>query len=73
MRHRPDDPLYNRRLLAYAGLIFSALWFIMVFWVDVLFADMDSSKVIGYLSVPPGLGGLSYWGYLSACKTDDQK
>lgn len=73
MRPNPDDHLYNRRLIAYAGLIFSAFWVLQVFWIDVLFADMDTGKVIAYLGVPPALAGLGFWKYLEACKRDDEK
>ena len=73
MKKKPDDHLYNRRLLSYAGLIFSALWFLQVFWVDALFGNFDAAKVIAYLGVPTTIAGLGFWQYLKACEKDDEK
>ena len=68
--NHPKDKLFNRRLMAYAGLIFSVFWFLMVFWTDV-FVSFDVAKVIAYLGVPAAIAGLGYWSYLKAAQKDD--
>lgn len=71
MKPHPDDKLFNRRIMAYGGLIFSAFWVMQVFWVDVLLHAMETAKVIAYLGVPPTLAGLGFWQYLKAAAKDD--
>lgn len=71
MKHHPDDPLFNRRLIAYAGLIFSVVWFAMVFWTDV-FITFELGKVVAYLGVPATIAGLGFWKYLKAAEKGDK-
>jgi len=70
--HKPDDKLFNRRLMAYGGLLFSVVWFLMVFWTDV-FHGFEVAKVIAYLGVPASIATLGFWQYLKAAKKDDEK
>jgi len=69
---KKNDPLFNRRVFAYYGLIFSVLWFLMVFWTDV-FIDLEVGKVAAYLGVPAAIAGLGFWEYLRAAKESDMK
>lgn len=77
MKHHPEDKLYNRRLLAYAGLVFCFFWVtallandLILIWFD---KDIGVAKVTAYLSVPGMLAGLGFWEYLKAAKKDDGK
>ena len=67
-----NDKLFNRRIFAYYGLIFSLVWFMMVFWVDV-FVGFETGKVIAYLGVPATIAGLGFWEYLKAAQKSDEK
>lgn len=69
---KPDDKLFNRRIFAYYGLLFSIGWFLMVFWTDV-FVTFDVAKVVAYLGVPATIAGLGFWEYLKAAKRSDDK
>ena len=67
-----NDKLFNRRIFAYYGLIFSLVWFMMVFWTDV-FVGFETGKVIAYRGVPATIAGLGFWEYLRAAKKSDEK
>jgi polyferredoxin len=65
------DKLKNRRRMAYISLIGSAIWYMQVFWVDVLLEDWGAAVVTAYLGVPGMLAGLQLWKYLRACDASD--
>lgn len=69
---KKDDKLFNRRIFAYYGLLFSIGWFLMVFWTDV-FVSFEVAKVVAYLGVPAAIAGLGFWEYLKAAKKSDEK
>ena len=71
-KEKPDDKMFNRRIFAYYGLIFSVFWFMMVFWTDV-FSGFETAKVVAYLGVPATIAGLGFWEYLKAAKRSDEK
>lgn len=74
MKNHPDDKLFNRRLMAYGGLIFSVVWFVMVFATDAWKSEtFEVAKIVAYLSVPASIAGLGFWQYLQAAKKDDDK
>ena len=70
--NQPKDKLFNRRIFAYYGLLFSIGWFLMVFWTDV-FITFEVAKVVAYLGVPATIAGLGFWEYLRAAKRSDEK
>lgn len=73
-RNKPSDKLFNRRLLAYVGLVFSVFWFLMVFLTDAWKSDtFEVAKIVAYLGVPASIAGLGFWQYLSAAKRSDEK
>lgn len=73
--HKPDDLLYNRRILAYYSLIFSALWSIavLILWSVLVFRngqDISAADLGILFGVPAGITGLNVWKYLEASKID---
>lgn len=74
-KRNPDDQLYNRRLLTYIGLLYSAFWFLLVLGVTVVSVVVGNligaATVTALLSVPTTLAGLGFWRYLEACKHED--
>lgn len=68
--HKPEDKLFNRRLMAYAGLVFSLVWFqqvIILVFVGYFFeVQLSAAVVIALLGVPTTLAGLGFWQYLKA-------
>lgn len=75
--HKPDDQLYNRRLLSYFALAYSAVWFQQVLFVVFIavFLDraLDAAIIASLLTAPASLAGLGYWKYLQASKDNDKK
>lgn len=73
----PDDQLYNRRLLSYFGLAYSAAWFLLILVLIiigmVLKSPVDAASITALLGVPAGLAGLGFWKYLQACRHDDHE
>lgn len=73
----PADQLYNRRLLSYFGLAYSAIWFQQVLIIIVVGMVLEqavtAAVVTALLGVPAGLAGLGFFNYLNACKVDDRK
>ena len=71
----PDDQLYNRRLITYFGLAYSAIWFQEILIVIVvaiyLKAPLDAAGIGALLGVPTTLAGLGFWKYLEAAKKKD--
>lgn len=72
----PADQLYNRRLISYFSLGYSAVWFqqvlvivVMGIWMD---RPVDTSLVVALLGVPATLAGLGFYKYLQACKSNDK-
>ena len=66
------DRLFNRRLMAYGGLLFSVFWFLMVFITDAWKSEtFEVAKIVAYLGVPATIAGLGFWQYLKAAKKDD--
>lgn len=73
-KNKPDDRLFNRRLMAYGGLLFSVFWFLMVFLTDAWKSEtFETAKIVAYLGVPASIAGLGFWQYLKAAKKDDDK
>lgn len=72
---KPDDQLYNRRLLSYYSLIFAAIWVHEILIVIIvgmfLGAPLDGMVVASLVAVPAGLSGLGFWKYLEAAKASD--
>lgn len=69
-----DDPLFNRRLLAYYGLIFSVYWNHLVLAAYVYLAKSgvgSDPALIALLGVPTTIAGLGFWKYLKAAEKDD--
>lgn len=69
------DILYNRRLLAYYSLLFSAVWSVCIFAAWLLLAYRNGQEIgatdLGVLFGVPGLiAGLNVWKYLEAAKID---
>lgn len=78
----PGDQLYNRRLISYFSLAYSAFWFqqvlLMIIIGMVLNSPLDAATVGALLGVPASLAGLGFYKYLQAAsksedETDDQK
>lgn len=71
----PGDQLYNRRLLSYFSLVYSAVWFLLILALIivgmVLKSPIDAASIAALLGVPASLAGLGFWKYLQACKHDD--
>ena len=74
---KPEDQLYNRRLLSYYSLAFSAIWVHEILFVIVvgmwLGQPMDAGTVAALVGVPAALSGLGFWKYLEAAKASDLK
>lgn len=74
---KPDDALYNRRLLSYYSLIFAAIWvheILVVIVVGMILGfPLDAGVVAALVGVPAALSGLGFWKYLEACKISDLK
>lgn len=74
---KPEDNLYNRRLLSYFSLFYSAIWFQEILAVIVILGlcgiAPDGAVVAALVSVPAALAGLGFWKYLEACKLEDEK
>lgn len=72
----PDDQLYNRRLISYYSLAYSAIWFQQVLVIIVfgmlLEQQVDAAIVVALLGVPATLAGLGFYKYLQACKESDK-
>lgn len=72
----PDDQLFNRRLISYFTLAYSALWFVLVLVLVlvcvILNNPLEAAVVASLLGVPASLTGLGVWNYLSACKKEDK-
>lgn len=66
-----DDPLFNRRRLAYFGLAFSIYWVHLILIVYVWGPPPDAVSITAFLSVPATLAGLGFYKYLRAAETDD--
>lgn len=73
---KPEDQLYNRRLLSYYSLAFSAIWVhevLIVIVVGMVFGHpMDGAVAAALVGVPAALSGLGFWKYLEACKESDK-
>lgn len=74
---KPEDQLYNRRLLSYYSLAFSAIWVHEILFVIVvgmwLGHPMDAGTVAALVGVPAALSGLGFWKYLEAARESDLK
>lgn len=74
---KPEDQLYNRRLLSYYSLAFSAIWVHEILLVIIigmaLGFPMDAGTVAALVGVPAALSGLGFWKYLEAAKATDLK
>lgn len=72
-----DDKMFNRRLLAYYGLIFTVYWAHLTLFMYILLLgagrEVDAATVIAFLGVPGSLAGLGFWKYLKAAEKDDDK
>lgn len=72
---KPEDQLYNRRLLSYFSLFYSAIWFqevlIVILVSVVLGKTLDAGVVTALVGVPTALAGLGFWKYLEAAKKHD--
>lgn len=66
-----DDPLFNRRRLAYFGLVFSIYWVHLILVVYVFGPVPDAVCITAFLSVPATLAGLGFYKYLRAAENDD--
>lgn len=73
----PEDQLYNRRLISYFSLLYSAVWFqevlFLIMWSIYLKTPVEAEIVVALLGVPASLAGLGFWNYLKACKDQDKK
>ena len=73
---RAEDQLYNRRILSYYSMAFSAIWFQEVLIVIIislaLGQPLDGTVVASLLGVPTALAGLGFWKYLEAAKQQDK-
>lgn len=72
----PKDQLYNRRLLAYYGLIYSAVWAVVI-WVSWLVleskhVDVSSAELAVLMGFPAALAGLGFFKYLEAAKIEQE-
>lgn len=72
-----DDSLFNRRLLAYYGLVFTVYWNHLVLFSYIYLAKSgvgSDPALIALLGVPSTIAGLGFWKYLKAAeKEDDNK
>lgn len=66
-----DDPLFNRRRLAYFGLAFSIYWVHLILLVYVFGPTPDAVCITAFLGVPATLAGLGFYKYLRAAENDD--
>lgn len=71
----PQDQLYNRRLISYFSLAYSALWFqevLLVLIIGMYFKQpVDAAIIAALLGVPTSLAGLGFYNYLKACEEED--
>ena len=67
-----DDPMYNRRKLAYFGLGFSVYWVHLILVVYVFGPTPDAICITAFLGVPASLAGLGFYKYLKAAEIDDE-
>lgn len=74
---KEDDKMFNRRLLAYYGLVFSVYWSHLILVVSTILyimgKPMDAALGVAFLSVPGTLAGLGFWKYLKAAEKEDDK
>lgn len=72
---KEEDNLYNRRLLSYYSLAFSAIWFqeiLIVLVVGMILKQpLDGAVTAALVGVPAALAGLGFWKYLEACKVSN--
>lgn len=70
----PDDQLFNRRLLAYYSLMFTALWSVSVLalWAFLRFYDHDvpATDLTVLFGVPGTITAITTWKYFDGAKTD---
>lgn len=70
-----DDHLFNRRILAYYGLIFTVYWNHLVLgayiWLALAGVGSDAA-LIALLGVPGTIAGLGFWKYLKAAEKEDE-
>jgi len=71
-----DDKLFNRRLLAYYGLLFTVYWSHLILLVYVVLAfkhgQADAVIIAAFLGVPGTLAGIGFWKYLQASEKSDE-
>lgn len=78
--NKPDDNLFNRRILAYVSFFFSIIWVVLVYITDVLMIynlpldriehRFDMARIAAYLGVPGMLCGLSVWAYFDGARKE---
>lgn len=72
---KSDDKMFNRRLLAYYGLVFSVYWSHLILVIStflyIIGKPMDAALGVAFLGVPGTLAGLGFWKYLKAAEKDD--
>ena len=69
------DMLFNRRVLAYYGLIFSVYWnhIVLIAYVYLSVKGVGSdAALVALLGVPGTLAGLGFWKYLKAAEKEDE-
>ncbi len=75
MRKRdPADNLYNRRLLAYVGIVFAIAWDVAILTLNCFIpAAFSDAKVVAFLGVPSAIAALNFWHYALAARKDDER
>lgn len=71
-KHIPTDALYNRRRFMVWAALYMVFWGIFILVMDVIF-DLETGKVVAYLSYISGLSGTGILGYFMAANKDDRK
>lgn len=66
-----QDGLFNRRRLAYFGLIFTVYWSHLVLLVYVFGPPPDAVSITAFLGVPSSIAGMGFYKYLKAAESDD--
>lgn len=72
----PDgDGLFNRRILAYYGLVFTVYWVHLVLAAYIYLAINgvgSDAALVALLGVPGTIAGIGFWKYLKASEKEDE-
>lgn len=70
----PEDQLYNRRLLAYYSLMYTAIWSVLVLalWASLRFHgfEVPATDLTVLFGVPGLITSITTWKYFDGAKTD---